>query len=203
MKKCAVLFLLIYAINLQSQNQLEALSFLNRTDFKVGYYGNFVWNNGINLGLEYGLYEKKIKKERRSGTKIISHHLLLNGSLGFSTNFRSNTENSLHTYYGFIWRRTSSRRWQLNFELNPLGYYRSFLPETFEVKGDEVTEIKFPGRSYYTPSTSIGFGKMRKESGLSAWYLNLNFSLKTNYNAGVLPMVSLQYGYRFNFKKKK
>lgn len=201
MKKYTILFLLIYTINLKAQSQRDNSSFLNKTEFKVGYYGNLIWNNGINFGAEY-VWKEKVK-EKRKGSKTITHQLLFNGSLGYSTNFTVKTENSLRTYYGLIWRRTSPKRWQLNVELNPLGYYRSFLPETFEVNGDEVSKVKFPGRSYYAPSFAIGIGRLRKEKKLSGWYLNLNVALKTPYNAGTLPMLSLQYGYRFNFKKKK
>jgi hypothetical protein len=86
---------------------------------------------------------------------------------------------------------------------NPLGYYRSFLPETYEVKGDEVTKVLFPGRSYYAPSFSIGLGKLRKGKKLTGRYFNINLMYRTPYNAGTLPSISFQYGYRFNIKKKK
>lgn len=202
MKKYSITFLLISAINLQAQSQTDSSSFLNKTEFKVGYYGNLIWANGLNLGAEYLWKEKQKVKEKKKGSKIITRQLLFNGSLGYSTNFSNQTDNGLSTYYGLIWRRTNPKGRQLNIELNPLGYYRSFLPETFEVKGSEVSKVKFPGRSYYAPSFAIGIGKFRKEKRLSGWYLNFNCTLRTPYNAGILPTFSLQYGYRFNFKKK-
>ncbi|WP_148639384.1 hypothetical protein [Aquimarina longa] len=203
MKIYSIIFLLVATVNLQAQNQTNSSSFLDKTDFKVGYYGNVLWDNGINLGAEY-LWKENIKiKERKRGQKIITRQLLFNGSIGYSTNFSTQTDNGLSTYYGIIWRRTNTKGKQLSLELNPLGYYRSFLPETYEVKGDHVSKVRFPGRSYYAPSIAIGLGKFRKGKKRSGWYLNLRCSIRTPYNAGTLPVFSLEYGYRFNFKRKK
>ncbi len=203
MKKYSAIFLFIYAINFHVQSQTNDHSFLNKTEFKIGYYGNLLWDNGLNLGAEYLWKEKKNIKDKKKGPKTIVHQFLFNGSLGYSTNFANQTDNGLHTYYGLIWRRTNPKRRQLHVELNPLGYYRSFLPKTFEVKGDNVSKVKFPGRSYYAPSIAVGIGRLRKEKRRSGWYLNFNCVFRTPYNAGVLPNFSIQYGHRFNFKKKK
>ena len=203
MKKYSVVFLLIITVSLKAQNQKEGSSFLNNTEFKVGYYGNIAWSNGLNLGAEYKWKEYNKIKEKKKGQKIITRQRIIHGSLGFSTNFRNQTDDGLTAYVGHVWRRTNPKRWQLNLELNPLGYYRSFLPETFEVKGGEVSKVKFPGRSYYAPSFAFGMGRVRKETRQLGWYLNFNCTFRTPYNAGVLPVFSLQYGHRFNFKKKK
>lgn len=203
MKKHIIIFLLIHNINLQAQKETDGSTFLDKTDFKVGYYGNFLWDNGLNLGAEYLWKENKNIKEKKKGQKTITHQLLFNGSLGYSTNFANQTDNGLHTYYGLIYRRTNTKRWQVHLELNPLGYYRSFLPKTFEVKGDNVSKVKFTGRGYYAPSIAVGIGRLCRKTMQSGWYLNLNCAFKTPYNAGVLPAFSIQYGYRFNFKKKK
>lgn len=200
MKKFKVIFLLIVSMNLQAQSQTNGSSFLNKTNFKIGYYGNLIFDNGLNMGAEYLWKERTKIKEKKKGQKIINHQLLFNGSIGYSTDFANQTNNGLSTSYGLIWRRTSSKRWQLNVELNPLGYYRSVLPETFEVKDGEVSKVWFPGRSYYAPSIAIGIGRSRKEKKHSGWYLNFNCTFRTPYNAGTLPVFSLQYGHRFNFK---
>jgi len=203
MNKYKIVFLLFFAINLQAQNQDNCSSFWDKTEFKVGYYGNLLFDNGLHLGAEYLWKEKKKTKEKKKGQKVVTHQLLFNGSIGYSTNFTNQTDNGLSTHYGLIWRRTGSKNWQLNIELNPLGYYRSFLPETFEVKEEVVSKVRFPGRSYYAPSFAIGIGKLRKDKRRSGWYLNLNLSVRTPYNAGILPHFSFQFGQRFNFKKKK
>jgi len=202
MKNYIILILLVHGVCHQVQSQIDGLPILNRTEFKVGYYGNLIWNNGLSLGAEYIWKEKKVIKERVKSEKIVTNQLLLNGNLGLSTNFTNRTENSFNTYFGLIWRRTGNKRWQLSVELNPLGYYRSILPETYEVVGDEVSKVLLHRRNYYAPSMAIGIGRQYKEKRLLSWYLNFNFGFRTPYNAGTLPMLALQYGFRFNFKKK-
>jgi hypothetical protein len=188
---------------MHAQDQTDtSASFLDRTDFKVGYTGNIAWNNGLSFGGEYRWKESVKTKEKKRGKKTVTHQLLWNGNLGFTNNFFTKTDAGVFTNYGLTWRRTNAKGRQWSLEVNLLGYYRSFLPETYEVKGDDVSKIFLPGRSYYAPSLSIGFGKYRKEKKLTAWYFNANLMLLTPYNAGTLPLVSLQYGYRFNFKKK-
>ncbi|GAA4278640.1 hypothetical protein [Aquimarina mytili] len=182
----------------------DTLSFLERTEFKAGYFGNILWNQGLNVGAEYLWKEKiKIKERKRGGQKRISNQFLFNGSLGFTFNPSTTTDTGVFTHYGLIWRRTNTKGKQFSITLNPLGYYRSILPETYEVKNDRVERVFFPGRSYYAPSMSIGFGKFRKNKKLTGRYFNINLMLQTPYNAGTLPSVFLEYGYRFNFKKKK
>ncbi len=203
MKKFNIIFLLIAALSLQAQSQTDGSSFLNQTQFKVGYYGSLLFDNGLNLGAEYQWKEKEKVKEKKKGQKTIRQQLLFNGSLGYSTNFTLQTDNGLQTYYGLIWRRTNHKRRQINIELNPLGYYRSFLPEAFEVEGNEVSKVRFPGRSYYAPSISFGIGRLRKKKRNAGWYLNFNYSMRMPYNAGALPVFSIQYGHRFNFKNNK
>jgi hypothetical protein len=188
---------------MHAQDQMDtSASFLDRTEFKAGYTGNIAWNNGLSLGAEYRWKESVKTKEKKRGQKTITHQLLWEGNLGFTNNFSTKTDAGVFTNYGMTWRRTNTKGRQWSVEVNPLGYYRSFLPETYEVKVDDVSKVFLPGRSYYAPSLSIGFGKYRKEKKLTAWYFNANLMLLTPYNAGTLPLVSLQYGYRFNLKKK-
>lgn len=132
-----------------------------------------------------------------------THQFLFNGTLGFTTNFSSETDTGIYTNFGLTWRRTNKKGKQFSIALNPFGYYRSILPETYEVSGDNVNKVFLAGRGYYAPSLSIGIGKKRKDKVRSGSYFNINFMLKTPYNAGTLPSFSLQYGYRFNFSKKK
>lgn len=204
MKKAhIIILLLIVSVNLRAQNQTNNSSFLGKTEFKVGYYGNILWDNGVGIGIEYLWNEKFKVKERKKGKKIISYKVLINGNLGYSTNFSTKTDNGFSSYCGFIFRRTNPKGRQFSIEINPFGYYRSVLPETYEVKGVNVSKVQFPGRSYYAPSIAIGFGKSRKDKKRSGSYLNLRYTIRTPYNAGSLGIFSLEYGFRFNFKKIK
>ncbi|WP_108840547.1 hypothetical protein [Aquimarina sp. Aq78] len=204
MEKYILVILCLFVITSHAQNKMESTtSFLDKTEFKIGYSGNIIWNNGLNFGAEY-LWKEKVKiKERKRGQKRITHQFLFDGNLGITTNFATKTDTGVFTNYGLIWRRTNTKGKQISIALNPLGYYRSFLPETYEVKGDNVNKVFLPGRGYYAPSISIGLGKLRKGKKRSGSYFNLNLMLRTRYNATTLPSISLQYGYRFNFKKRK
>lgn len=187
----------------RSTTDLSDSSFLDRTEFKVGYSGNIFWNNGLNLGAEYLMKEHKKIKNRKRGQRTNTHQFLLNGTLGFTTNFSTKTDTGILTNYGIMWRRTNKKEKQFSIALNPLGYYRSFLPETFEVRGDNVEKVFLPGRGYYAPSLIVGIGKHRKGKKLTGRYFNVELMLRTPFNAGTLPAINFQYGYRFNFKKKR
>ena len=197
------LILTFSILSIASQEDVRTKSFLDKTEFKVAYSGNFIWNNGINFGGEYLLKEYLKVKDRERGKRTNKHQFLLNGNLGFTTNFSTKTDTGLFANIGLIWRRTNKKNKQFSIALNPLGYYRSFLPETYEVKGNSVKKVFLPGRSYFAPSLSIGLARERKDKKISARYFNFNLMLRTPYNAGTLPSFSLQYGFRFNFKKKK
>ena len=204
MRNYIFVFLWVSTLSLNAQDKInDRASFLDRTEFKVGYSGNLIWNNGLNFGAEYLWKEHEKIKERTRGKRTNTHQFLLNGNLGFTTNFATKTDTGLFTNFGVTWRRTNKKGKQFSIELNPLGYYRSFLPETYEVKGDKVHKVFLPGRGYYAPSLSIGLGKLREGKKLTGRYFNVNLMLRTPYNAGTLPSISLQYGYRFNLKKKK
>ena len=184
-------------------DDIASLSFLDRTEFKVSYFGNIFWNNGLNFGAEYFLKEIKKVKNRKRGQRTNMHQFLLNGNLGFTTNFASKTDTGVFTNYGVTWRRTNKKGKQFSIELNPLGYYRSFLPETYKVTDDHVEKVFLPGRGYYAPSISVGIGKQRPGKKITGRYFNINFMLRTPYNADILPAFNFEYGYRFNFKKKR
>lgn len=186
----------------RSTTDLSTTSFLNRTEFIVAYSGNIFWNNGLNFGAEYLLVERKKVKNRKRGQRTNTHEFLINGILGVTTNFSSQTDTGMFTNYGIMWRRTNKKNKQFSIAFNPLGYYRSFLPETYEVTDANVEKVFLPGRGYYAPSLTVGIGKQRKDKKITGRYFNVNLMLRTPYNAGTLPAINLQYGYRFNFKKK-
>lgn len=185
-----------------AQNLVDQQSFLKKTDFKIGYYGNLLWSNGINIGGEYLFKERLKTKQRKKRDKTISKQLLFNGTVGYSTNFSTETEDGLSLYFGIALRRKNHKGKFLNLELNPLGYYRSFLPETYLVENNKVSKVSLPGRGYYSPSIAFGIGKYREGKTRTGWYFNLRYSLRTPYNAGSLGLIFLEYGHRFNFKNK-
>lgn len=202
MRSLFLFILCLTGLHLQAQDKKPSTSLFEGMQYNFGYTGNLIWNNGLTIGADYFWKEKSITKLRKDKSKTITHQLIFNGNIGFTTNFASKTQTALFTNYGLEWRRTNPKGKQIHFSFNPLGYYRSFLPETFEVKGGEVQKVFLPGRSYFAPSLSLGLGKLREGKKLSSRYFSINFMLRTPYNAGSLPSISFQYGYRFNSNKR-
>jgi hypothetical protein len=196
-------FLFQFTVKSQQTNTQLSEHFWDRTEFKVGFVGTVFWSNGLSVGAEYLWKENEKTKTRKGKERTNTHQFLFNGNLGFVTNFSSKTDTGAYTNFGLTWRRTNKKGKQFSIELNPLGYYRSFLPETYKVNGDSVDKVFLPGRGYYAPSLSVGIGKQRKGKIRSGSYFNINYTMRTPYNSGALPTFSLQYGFRLNFKNKK
>lgn len=203
MRKYYILLLLISAMRLGAQDKADGNCFLDKTEFKIAYSGTLLWSNGITVGAEYLWKEFENTKERGGAERTNTHQFLFNGNLGFATNFSSKTGTGGFINAGLTWRRTNKKGNQFSIDVNPLGYYRSFLPETYKVNGDRVDKVSLPGRGYYSPSLSVSIGRQRKGKVRSGSYLGVTFSPRFNYNAGTLPTFSIQYGFRFNFKNKK
>ncbi len=201
LKSFLAVLLLLFTGKLTAQDAAEPPSFRGQVDFKIGYFGNLRSNQGLSLGTEYVWLEKVKVRDGRKGQKTIRRQLLLNGSLGYSTNFATQTQNGVFAYSGLTLRRVNTKGGELFVELNPLGLYRSVLPDTYEVVDEDVSSVSFPGRSYYAPSVAMGIGGSWKGVKRSGWYLNLQYTLLTNYNSGILPIFSLNFGYKFSFNK--
>jgi len=187
---------------LSAQIVAESPTFLDRTDFMMGYYGNLGDTHGINLGAEY-LWKEKVKiKQKKKKDKTIKHQLLLNASLGYSTNFATKTQNGIFAFSGLILRRVGNKDFSVFATLNPLGLYRSVLPTTYKVEaGNEANRVFFPGRSYYAPSIAIGIERFRKKTKRLGWYLNFQYAAIFNYNTGELDLPSINFGGKFNLSK--
>ncbi len=172
---------------------------LQKPVYSASYFANFIFNPGLKFGVE-SLYaeRQKTKIKKRKGKefeKVITKERLLNGDIGFYIVPKGHV--GVFTSYGIMLRRSNSKNKQFIFKFNPLGYLRSFYPETYEVKGGDVNKVFLPGRGYYAPSISVGLGKIRTKKKLSARFINLNFMMLVPYNTNVLPIVSIEYGYRF------
>lgn len=192
----------VYGQKIDSKKTVELPSnFHERIEFSGAYYGNMLWDPGLKFGAEYLWKEKHKEKGTKKGTKTISKQKILSGDIGFYLSYHSQVE--VFNYYGIIFRRTSSKNnRQFNFKFNPLGYYRSFLPETYEVTEGSVSNVPLAGRNYYAPSISIGTGKVRDNKMLKARFINLNFMMLMPYNNSINPMISIDFGYRFNINKR-
>ncbi len=203
-KRILLIGLLVFiTISLSAQND-EKQSLFNELDYGISYYGNNLWNPGLNFRAEYVFYEKiktKVKQKKRGEKlKVRTHNFLLGGNVGFYWDPKSHV--GAFNYYGITYRKTATKGFQYRVGLSPLAYYRSFLPETYEVDDNgNVKKLFLPGRNYYAPVFTLGVGKQRKEKYLNSWFLNLNVMVLMPYNTNILPLLYIEYGYTFNLKK--
>lgn len=174
----------------------------------ISYFGNMLWNPGFKCNIEYTLWEKIKEKSRlRKGelkTKIRKRELLLLGNIGFYSDPSINT--NLFTAVDIAYRRVGTRRnyWQL--QLGP-GYFRSFFPETYEVNSDDsVEKVKFPGRSYFAPALSMGYGKELQPKRvliLKNWFVKIGSIFLLPYNNTVLPLLNFEVGCTLHKRKNR
>ncbi len=193
MKYVVVVLWILFPVLVSGQTEKAG-----RLDFDGAYYGNNLWNPGLKFGAEYIWKEKIREKEKKKRTKIKTNQFILGGDIGFFWDPRDYT--ALFTYYGLVYRHTNTKGFRYNFAISPAGYFRSFLPETYEVEGSQVDKVVLPGRSYYAPVLTLGLGRLRrnKEKKLKAWFLDLDVMFLVPYNAAMVPLLNVAYGYRFN-----
>lgn len=79
----------------------------------------------------------------------------------------------------------------------------NYVPEKYEANGADVEKVFLSCRGHCTPSISIGQGKQRKGEKIAGRFFNVKLLLRNSYKAIILPAINLQYGFRFNFKKRK
>jgi len=196
MKKFIVITFIIMSSILFAQNDTISI------DYNISCFVNNLWNSGLKFGTEYILKQqinKKQQNDRKKKKKVKIQELILNADGGFYWDPMSHI--AFFLFSGIKYRNTATEKFQWNIGLNPIGYYRSFLPETYEVNDNgEIKKIFLPGKSYYSPSLTIGIGKYRKDKKMKAWFLNFNFMLLYKYNADLLPLINTVYGYRFDWK---
>ncbi len=195
MKKSIYLLLLFFPMLLIGQQNQEKTVF-NSTDkfaFRIGYFGNNIWNPGLIITPEYTLGAwAKTKKEK---TKV--REVLLHANAGFFWN--PQTHVGTFTSVGLAYRKTNAKKFQSTIGINPLGYYRAFLHETYEVSDEGIVTAKpLANRGYFAPSLILGIGKKKTKRN---WFFNIHFMLLNQYNLGNLPLGSIEYGYRFGGKK--
>ncbi len=166
-------------------------------EYSLGYFGNSIWNPGLIGGIEYPLKSKT--KTKKSG-RDITWDFVVTHQLGFYWDPKSHVGAMVNN--GIILRKTNSSNRQITYAFSPLNYHRSFLPETYNVDDSgNVSRLKFASRGNYAPSISIGIGKLKENKKTLAHHFKLHIMMLIPYNAGILPSLNLEYGYRFSRRK--
>ncbi len=174
---------------------------------ELTYHISFLTNNGIrpglNLGVEYGLYDlvkmkSKVKRGKGAINMIKVHQVIagLNTGVIWHPETSVSSLNTLTIEY----RKTTKRRmqWQLGFGG---AYMRSFFPNTYAVfDDDEVSSTLLGSSGYFGPTSFIGYGRYRKESRkLQWWHLRLEATSLLGYNGFFVPYITTQL--RLGFHK--
>lgn len=165
----------------------------------VGYFGNNIWYPGLKVGADYPLLQKIVRKRN---DKKITKQFHLNGELGFYWHPKKHI--ATFTSFGIQKTRINQKGGRITYAFHPVGIYRSFLPETYEVSSTgHVEKIVLPGNFYYAPTFNAGIGKNSKNKFFKNSYLKANLSMLVKYNSSVLPLLSFEYGYRLTRKNNR
>lgn len=189
-----VLFNLFF---LRIQAQVSS-PFFSEWKVTASYFGNNLWNPGLQFSLEKVLTTKSIEKSKRDKIKIKHRQVYINGNIGFY--YDNPTHLAVFNNYQVNLRRVREKGKYLTIGAGP-GIVRTFLPETYEVTDNgDVVKVKYPGRLYAAPVLSFGTGRLWKRNGTFPWTLKIQNFWWLNYNNGVLPQINIEYGYHFGYR---
>lgn len=174
--------------------------------FKAGYYGNNGHNPGLVVGADYVLWEKEKYKRKlfKPQEKVFQgrKQWLADIDAGFFVD--KQTFLGSFVTGGLVYRRIDRNQRNYHFGISPLGYFHAAFPETYKVdETGKVNRVFLPGRNYYTTTFTWGIGREMKRKKLDAWYLDLDLMILSQYNTSVLPLLSLEFGYRFDLDLEK
>ena len=173
-----------------SQDSLPAYS------YSASYFGNNVWNEGLNFGIEKHRYSYPKSNNREKERTIVKSHVL---NVGFYND--SGSHLGMFAVAGWGTKKVFANRFNLQTNLQPIGIYRSFLSETYKVKNNgDIKKVILPGRYYLSPSISLGFGRVGKRNPKNGWYSRVNLMTLLPYNKAILPLLNVEFGYHFILK---
>jgi len=177
-----VFIVLLLGVDLSAQDPGPGL--------KLSYYGNNLWNPGILAGLEYSRKSQHfVNRSDKSFTKEKGYTL----DLGFYID--PGSYSGFHASAGAYRRIEKENGAFFQLGASPFGIFRSFLPEAYEFSGEgEISKVILPGRSYYAPGGSIGFGKAFKKAPSTRWYMDLNLTGLIPYNTYFMLLVNTEIG---------
>lgn len=166
--------------------------------YSVAYFGNNFWNEGLNFGIEKQRFDT-VKITKRGNTRSIQKNYAVN--LGFYNDTKSHL--GVFATAGWSKRKIFNNRFNFTSAAQPIGIYRSFLPETYKVQEDgDVKKVFLPGRFYLAPSVSAGIGRMGKWNPDNGWYTRVNVTALLPYSRAIVPLVNVEFGYHFAIKPK-
>ncbi len=177
----------------------DSMALAHPLDLSISYFGNSVVYPGLKFGAEY-VFHSHTKAKTGHKNKLKTHQWVAMGNAGFFWHPRNYT--AFFTDFGVLYRHTGTKGFFWHMGLSPAGVMGTFFNETYDVSPEgDVTKPGLPSRWYYSPDFLAGIGHTRKKGG-SAWFLNLRFDGMVTYNAALNMLVSLEFGFKFNMKRK-
>jgi len=174
------------------------------TNWHLGfsYYGNNLWNPGLQVTGQKLVFERTIKKMQSNEKLKVKHQqVCFDASLGFY--YDNPTHWTIHNSYEVLYRRVRKKGKYRSIGLGG-GYLRTLLPETYRVDPQgQVSKVSLPGEWYGAPVISLGIGRLWKRSGTNPWRLQIHGKLLLNYNNSTSPMLNVEYGYLLGYKSKE
>ncbi len=179
----------------------EKIPFFSNWNLTASYFGNNLWNPGLQVGGEKVVSNNTKTKvsENESLTKHLQYYI--NGNFGFYID--NPTHWALFNNYQINFRRVQEKGKFISIGTGP-GIMRTFLPETYRVTDNgDIERVKLPGRLYSAPVISLGVGRLWKRNNNNAWQFKIHNFWLLNYNNAVLPQIHVEYGYIFGYKSKE
>jgi len=192
------------------EDSIEILQITGDANYSltISYFGNMTFHPGVRGSLEKKWkvsHKHKLKSKKRKGefTLSKSRELLPTAGIGFYVHPRH--YGALFVDGGLKFRKSRSKsykksvkRWHIG---TGMGIYRSFLPETYEVKDDKIKKVFLAGRTYFYPYFEFGSERSWRKNPNHAYFVAVNTLFLMPYNTTVMPLLNLQIGYRFKFDK--
>lgn len=170
---------------------LQSTAGQNRpTRLEMSYLGNNLWNPGVKLALDTELSQQKLQSPQGKEKSLHKSHRL---DAGFYVDPGSYT--GLFINAGWQRKTIYPKRYFISWAANPVGLFRSFLPETYQVSPNgEIDKVALPGRLYLAPSFQAGVGRISGRHPNRSYFARLNMIILLPYNTFIMPLLNIELG---------
>lgn len=192
---CLLQFFIVFWLTYMP-GHLVAQGFPHPLSLHAAYSGNNVWNPGLEIGID----RQRVLMDKSRNDHDFSVEKWFTGDLGFYVDPGSHSAAFLNV--GLNRRKYKESMFYTHAGIDPIGIYRSILPETYEVTADgSVIKVGFPGNWYYAPTASWGFGKYYNRTSGSGWYTTFELMALLPYNTSIQFLLNLKLGYRLPMRE--
>ena len=205
MGKIILISILFFSFGRVYSQKADSVSIFSTRTYTFSYFGNNLIYPGLKAATNITLKEKTvIKSKTKKSGKIVDRstkrQLLSGFDIGFFWQPKSHI--GAFSFFEFTYRIIKQRTGAYTkFGIGP-GIYRSFYPKTYEVDNSgNVNSVPFGGRAYFAPVFIFGTGKFKKDKFFQSRTFTTNLMFLFDYNGGIVPLLNLEFGFCFDFKK--